>query len=115
MKIAFVTARPPYPPDSGGRIRTFHLLREISGGHDVTLITPSEKRGEEGEEVALNPLQAAIPRLAVQAVKIPPETRLNRISRAVRNPFDSLPYTWTRYGHPRFIAHIRKALRNQRY
>ena len=27
MKIAFVTARPPYPPDSGGRIRTFHLLK----------------------------------------------------------------------------------------
>jgi sugar transferase (PEP-CTERM/EpsH1 system associated) len=112
MKIAFLTARPPYPPDSGGRIRTFHLLREISGNHDVTLITASDNRGK---EVALAALEAAIPRLTVQAVKIAPETLLNRIGRAVRNPFDSLPYTWTRYGHPRFITHIRKALQDQQY
>jgi len=112
MKIAFVTARPPYPPDSGGRIRTFHLLREISGVHDVTLVTASETRGQ---EAAVSALQATIPRLTVRAVRIAPETLLNRIGRAVRNPFDSLPYTWTRYGHPRFIAHIRKALQDQRY
>ncbi len=112
MKIAFITARPPYPPDSGGRIRTFHLLREISETQEVTLITVSKKRSE---EIALASLQKAIPRLAVQAVRIEPETFLNHICRTVRNLLASLPYTWARYGHPRFIAFIRKAVREQQY
>lgn len=112
MKIAFVTARPPYPPDSGGRIRTFHLLKEICGAHDVTLITASEKRSE---EVALANLQSAIPRLDVQAVRIAPETLLGRFGRAVRNPVAPLPYTWTRYGGPPFIAHMQQTLRKGQY
>src|SRR5437870_2165046 len=112
MKIAFVTARPPYPPDSGGRIRTFHLLREISGVHEVTLITAREKRSE---EVALATLQTVIPRLNVRAVSIAPETLLGRVVRAARNPVDSLPYTWARYGRPPFIAHVRETLREQQY
>lgn len=112
MKIAFVTARPPYPPDSGGRIRTFHLLKEICRVHDVTLITPSEKRSE---EVALADLQAALPRLNVQAVRVAPETLRGRFGRAVGNLVDSRPYTWTRYGRPPFISHMRETLRKQPY
>jgi len=112
MKIAFVTARPPYPPDSGGRIRTFNLLREISEDQDVTLITATKQLAD---EVALANLQEAVPRLTVQALRIRRETRLNRIGRLVRNPFDSLPYTWTRYSDPRFIAHIRKAVQEGHY
>jgi sugar transferase (PEP-CTERM/EpsH1 system associated) len=112
MKIAFVTARPPYPPDSGGRIRTFQLLREVCGVHEVTLITASEKRAD---ELALAALETVIPRLNVRAVRIAPETPLGRLGRAVRNPVDSLPYTWARYRHPRFIAHVQDALREGRY
>lgn len=112
MKIAFVTARPPYPPNSGGRIRAFHLLREVSGVHDVTLITACEKRSE---EQALATLETIIPRLAIRAVTVEPETPLGRLGRAIGNPMDSRPYTWARYGHVRFTAHVRDVLRDLRY
>jgi len=38
VKILFVGAYVPYPLDSGGRIRSFHLLRELSAQHDIHLL-----------------------------------------------------------------------------
>ncbi len=39
MHILFVTPYPPYPPESGGKIRTYNLVREVAKLHDVTLFT----------------------------------------------------------------------------
>jgi polysaccharide biosynthesis protein PslH len=41
MKILFITENIPYPLDSGGRIRSFHMLRALASKHDVTLLTSS--------------------------------------------------------------------------
>jgi glycosyltransferase involved in cell wall biosynthesis len=47
MKILMLTPYLPYPPASGGQIRTYNLLRYLSGSHDVTLVclykNPREK------------------------------------------------------------------------
>jgi glycosyltransferase involved in cell wall biosynthesis len=37
MRILFITETVPYPLDSGGRIKTFHTLRMLSGAHSVRL------------------------------------------------------------------------------
>ncbi len=37
MKILFVSALLPYPLDSGGQIRMYHLLKRLSTKHDITL------------------------------------------------------------------------------
>ena len=39
MRVLFLSARAPFPPRSGGDLRTFHLLRALAGRHDVTLAT----------------------------------------------------------------------------
>lgn len=39
MHILFVTPYPPYPPESGGKIRTYNLVREVAKRHQVTLFT----------------------------------------------------------------------------
>jgi len=39
MHILFITEKFPYPLDSGGKIRTYHILKGLSQEHDVTLIT----------------------------------------------------------------------------
>jgi polysaccharide biosynthesis protein PslH len=39
MKILFLTVRIPYPPDSGGSIRTWNLFSFACGCHAVTLLT----------------------------------------------------------------------------
>lgn len=39
MKILFVCHRFPYPPNRGGRIRPFHMIRHLSRAHEVTVAT----------------------------------------------------------------------------
>ena len=39
MRILFVTYGLPYPPDSGGRIHDFNLLKNISRHHSVLLLS----------------------------------------------------------------------------
>jgi len=108
MRIAFITARIPFPPNAGGRIRTFHLLKEISRIQSVTLLTAVEEQEDEG---ALAALQQSIPQMRVRAVKVPPRNRpLRRLVRALRSPIDPLPYTWAGYRHRRFLAHVRLSL-----
>lgn len=49
MKILYITYGLPYPPHSGGRIRDFHLIRQISAQHSVSVLSllesPEERRG----------------------------------------------------------------------
>ena len=37
MKVLFVGPVVPWPPDSGGRLRTFHLLRELGRTQELHL------------------------------------------------------------------------------
>jgi sugar transferase (PEP-CTERM/EpsH1 system associated) len=39
MNVLFLTTRLPYPPDSGGKVRDFNLLKGISKKHSVTLVS----------------------------------------------------------------------------
>ena len=38
MKILMVTPYVPYPPSSGGQIRTFNLLKHLSEKNEITLV-----------------------------------------------------------------------------
>jgi sugar transferase (PEP-CTERM/EpsH1 system associated) len=40
MKIALFTPYLPYPPDTGGKIRSYYLLRALAARFDVDLFTP---------------------------------------------------------------------------
>ena len=37
MRVLFLSPTLPWPLDAGGRIRTYHLLREVSRQHEVHL------------------------------------------------------------------------------
>lgn len=43
MNILFITPHPPYPPESGGKIRTYHLLRGVAQAHKVALFSLDEQ------------------------------------------------------------------------
>ncbi|MBU3978734.1 glycosyl transferase family 1, partial [Patescibacteria group bacterium] len=47
MKILLISSYLPYPLFSGGQIRLYNLLKELSRNHRVTLIC--EKRGNQTE------------------------------------------------------------------
>ncbi|MBN2489648.1 MAG: glycosyltransferase [Planctomycetes bacterium] len=42
MNILFVTPYPPYPLESGGKIRAYHLIREAARRHRVALLTVAD-------------------------------------------------------------------------
>lgn len=45
LKILFLAPRVPWPLDTGGKIRTFHLLRALARHHQVQLLTFRESAG----------------------------------------------------------------------
>ncbi len=55
MRILFLSAWYPYPPDNGSKIRVYHLLRALAARHEVTLVSfafatarPEEREGLAG-------------------------------------------------------------------
>lgn len=113
MRIAFVAARPPYPLDSGGRIRTFHLLQSVSQVHDVTLVTTAE--GDRDRD-ALAALGEAVGKITIRAVAVGRRAApLRRVARGIRALSGPLPYTWVTYCDPRFRNHIKWVLGERQY
>src|SRR5438046_1804623 len=107
MNIAFLTARIPYPLDAGGRIRTFHLLKQISREHRVTLV--SAICGREEREAA-EALQRSLPAIAVSAAVLPARRSTRRFVRLLRSAVDAVPYTWSGYRHAELLMHVRAVL-----
>jgi polysaccharide biosynthesis protein PslH len=54
MKILVVCHRFPYPPNRGGKIRPFHIIRHLSRSHEVTVasMVRSEEEAMEGKGLA---------------------------------------------------------------
>ncbi len=63
MKIAWLKVGGLWPLETGGRLRSFHTLAELSRRHEVTLLTTH------APEVDVRPLEAALP--ACRVVSIP--------------------------------------------
>lgn len=60
MNILLLTQIVPYPPDSGPKIKTYHLLRHLASRHRVTLVTFTRNEREEQDAAALRDLCAAV-------------------------------------------------------
>src|SRR5437667_5751421 len=50
LRVLFITEFLPWPLNTGGRIRTYHILRQVALRHDVTLVTQKPPEDIEGEE-----------------------------------------------------------------
>ncbi len=46
MKILFLTSRLPYPPHRGDKLKIFHLMRQLSRAHELTLLSFISDRAE---------------------------------------------------------------------
>jgi glycosyltransferase involved in cell wall biosynthesis len=51
--VLAVTSEPPWPLDSGGHLRTFHLLKTLASRFDVRLVTPARGAVASSAEAAL--------------------------------------------------------------
>ncbi|MCA9936788.1 MAG: glycosyltransferase [Anaerolineales bacterium] len=55
MRILCLTARLPYPPDRGDRLRAYHFFRHMAAEHELTLVSFIEKEAEREHVEALRP------------------------------------------------------------
>ncbi len=55
MRILFLTARLPYPPNRGDRLRAYHFLRVLSREHQITLLSFIDDSREAEHVAALRP------------------------------------------------------------
>ena len=70
MRILFISEKLPYPLDTGGNIRSYHVLKALSMEHQVTLLTtvssPSDRRHLKSvEQLGINiwPIETSIPNI----------------------------------------------------
>lgn len=101
-RILFVTEKFPYPLDSGGRIRTYNILKGLAIKYDIDLVTSIE---HEGQKTYIPELEKIC--RSVEAVKAPGETRLLLGLKILRNLGSSVPIVVERHHLPGMAAIVR--------
>lgn len=103
MRIAFVTARPPFPPLKGDQARAYHQIRLLRARHAITVITLMSSSSDEQD--GLTPLRDICERVITVPLR-----RLDRAASLVRGAFTRLPLQTLLYWSPRANAAIHRAL-----
>lgn len=84
MRIVYAGAYLPWPPNTGGRIRSYHLLERLAAANEVHLLAPDERRPKD--------LQPELVRLCASVVVVPAPQRhaglRGRLERLVWSPED---------------------------
>ncbi len=104
LGVLFVTEFLPWPLNTGGRIRTYHILRQVALRHDVTLVTQKPQGDREGEEQ----IRAFISRL--YSVPLKPQSSIRKTFGAAASLAGTRPYV-AAYSHYReALAHLIRRL-----
>ena len=114
MKVLFVAAHPPLPLDNGGRLRTFHLLDELSRRADVVLATLDREPGAAYDGPASSDLEAAI-RLALpelRDVAVVPAPPARKRLRQLRTVAGGRSYTDAMHRSELLVGRVRAAMRS---
>ncbi len=69
MNVLFLTIAPPYPPNDGGRIRTFNLMRQAAKQHSVNLVAFLPQDRPDDSWMPIREICAEVHLLSAPAVK----------------------------------------------
>jgi glycosyltransferase involved in cell wall biosynthesis len=70
MRILLLTQIPPFPPDSGPKIKTYHVLRYLAEKHRVHLVSFVRSAAEEAHVQALAPLCSGVTTVAIRRSRV---------------------------------------------
>jgi len=106
MRILFLALEPPFPPNDGGRIRTYNILKQVTRRHEVILVTfaPPQQQAERLE--ALRPLCAGV--FALPLPRPPRRTLLHKAA----GLFSRRPISLARYRSPEMARLLHALARN---
>ena len=110
MRIVWLSSRPPFPLDSGGQIRTYHILRELNRRHDIVLVTLAD-------QAALADASDRINDVCREIVSVPyPEKHsgLSLYLRAALHYLDPIPFVVSKYFSPQLRDALAQVLARQK-
>lgn len=111
MKILWVKAGGLIPLDTGGKIRSYHLLKELANKHEVTLFTfyPSHPDDRHHE------LERVFSRVVCLPLQIPGPGSFADYLNYFRNLFGPYPYAMAKYYRPGLADALRKLVMSESY
>src|SRR6266851_862372 len=111
MKILWVKSGGLVPLDHGGKIRSYHLARELARRHDVTLFTfyPSTRDDKHNE------LKSVFSRVIGLPLSIPAQRSRHEYLAYFKNLFSGLPYSMVKYCQPQAAKELRELLEQETF
>ena len=111
MKILWVKAGGLVPPDIGGRIRSYHILKELAKTHTVTLFTFYAAHSGD-----LHPqLQGEFDRVVYCPLRIATDRGMGELTSFLGNLFSSQPHSVSKYCRPEAVESMRKILQSDQF
>jgi sugar transferase (PEP-CTERM/EpsH1 system associated) len=111
MKILWVKAGGLVPPDIGGKIRSYSIVKELAKNHEVTLFNFYASHSDD--------VHSGLELMFDQVVNLPLPIATNRglgeLASFARNIFSSSPHTVSKYCRPEVKARMRELLASQRF
>ncbi len=111
MKIIWVKAGGLVPLDSGGKIRSFHIARELAKRHEVTLFTFYVKEAND-EHPALS---AVFHQVVTHPLNVRTGRGFGEALSYLSTFFSPLPFSLAKYCRPEVARHLREVLAAESY
>jgi sugar transferase (PEP-CTERM/EpsH1 system associated) len=111
MKLLWVKAGGLVPPDIGGKIRSYNILRELTKSHSVTLFTfYTAHTGDMHQQ-----LEGVFDKVVCCPMHIATNRTLAEFMSFVGHMFSSWPHTVSKYCRPEVATAVRKLVADENY
>ncbi len=111
MKLLWVKSGGLVPLDTGGKIRSFNLAKQLARHHDVTLFTfYPEHAGDAHPQ-----LEATFSRVICLPLRLPARASLRDCVDYARNLFSLRPHSMTKYCRPEVARRLRQLLEAEKF
>jgi len=111
MKILWVKSGDLVPLDTGGKIRSFNLLKELAKQHEVDFFTFYEKRDNDGHPA----LDRYFRKVYCIPLSMPKKYGLGEYIGYAANLLSLQPYSMTKYCRPEVAREVRDLLHRESY
>ncbi len=106
MKILWVKAGGIVPLDTGGKIRSYHIIRELSQKHDVTVFTFYPRQLDDAHVE----LRRTLGNIVCVPLQLPASRSLGEYVDYLARIFSSYPYTMAKYYRPEVFRSFNQLL-----
>jgi polysaccharide biosynthesis protein PslH len=111
MKILWVKAGGLVPPDIGGKIRSYSIVKELAKTHEVTLFNFYAAHSGDVH----SGLKGMFHRVVNLPLPIATNRGIGELASFVRNIFSSSPHTVSKYCRPEVKARMRELLASEKF